>query len=98
MSENKKVNIESMQINLDDNKSIELLSNRLSDLKEKGYKQVIIEIKMSIEQQLTKFSLDIATFERIKEMQELPDWVVINLLLAGGKLKGTDFKVRSINE
>jgi len=98
MSENEKINLSSLQVNLDEEKSVRLVAEQLSELKKNGYKQVTIEIKVASEQELERFELDIATFERIKNTQELPDWVVINLMLAGGKLKGTKYKARVFNE
>ena len=98
MSENEKINIESLQLNLTDEQSIKSVSKRLNEIKKEGYKQVTIDFNISSEQELKRNNIDVQVFKKIKTTQELPDWVVINLLLAGGKLKGKNFKVRSINE
>jgi hypothetical protein len=47
---------------------------------------------------LKKSGLDKEVFKKIKDVQDLPDWVVINLMMAAGKLKESKFKLRLLNE
>lgn len=98
MIEKEKINIRSLKLNFSDEDQLKSLSKHLFELKKKGYKQVTIDLNISSEQELKRNNIDVQVFKKIKTTQELPDWVVINLLLAGGKLKGTKFKVRLINE
>lgn len=91
MIEKEMIELKSLQIDLDDEKSVKLFAETLNELKNKGYDKVKIEIKTSTEQELKKSDLDIEVFKKIKETQDLPDWVVINLMLAGGKLKESKF-------
>jgi len=88
----------SLQLDLADPNSTNLLVQALNELKKNGYEKVIVDIKTSTEQKLKKFGLDINIFEKIKERQELPDWVVVNLMLVEGKLKDSNFKARWLNE
>ena len=97
MIEKELIELKSLQIDLDDEKSIKLFAETLNELKNKGYDKVKIEIKTSTEQELKKSDLDIEVFKKIKETQDLPDWVVINLMLAGGKLGESKFKLRLLN-
>lgn len=97
MIEKELIELKSLQIDLDDEKSIKLFAETLNELKNKGYDRVKIEIKTSTEQELKKSDLDIEVFKKIKETQDLPDWVVINLMLAGGKLRESKFKLRLLN-
>ena len=97
MIEKELIELKSLQIDLDDEKSIKLFADTLNELKNKGYDKVKIEIKTSTEQELKKSDLDIEVFKKIKETQDLPDWVVINLMLAGGKLRESKFKLRLLN-
>jgi len=97
MIEKELIELKSLQIDLDDEKSIKLFAETLYELKNKGYDKVKIEIKTSTEQELKKSDLDIEVFKKIKETQDLPDWVVINLMLAGGKLVESKFKLRLLN-
>jgi hypothetical protein len=46
---------------------------------------------------LNKSQIDIELFRKIKEVQELPDWVVINMILAARKLKSSNFRDRILN-
>lgn len=97
MSEKELIDIMSLQINLDDKDSTELIAETLAELKNKGYHRVTVDIRTSTEQELKKSGLDLKVFNRIKDVQDLPDWVVINLMMAAGKLKESKFKVRSLN-
>jgi len=58
----------------------------------------MIDIKASPKEELKNSGLDNQVFRRIKEIQDLPDWVVINLMLAAGKLKESNYKERLFNE
>jgi hypothetical protein len=98
MSEKETIDIMSVQIDLNDKKSTKLLTQTLIELKNKGYFRVTLDIKTSTEQELKKSGLDIEVFNKIKEMQDIPEWVVINFMLAVGKLKGSQFKLHSIDE
>lgn len=73
------------------------LSDQFEDLKEAGYSQFNLEVKSSIEDEIIKLKVDIDFFSRIKKVQDLPDWVIVKLILAGAKLKSTDFKMRITN-
>ena len=97
MIEKELIELKSLQIDLDDEKSRKLFAETLNELKNKGYDKVKIEIKTSTEQELKKSDLDLEVFKKIKETQDLPDWVVINLMLAGGKLRESKFKLRLLN-
>ena len=98
MNEKESIEIVSLQIDLNDENSTKLVVKKLSELKNEGYDQVTINIKASTEKELKKTNLDIEVFKKIKKIQDLPDWVVINLMLGAGKLKDSKFKVRSLNE
>lgn len=98
MSNKELIEIKSLQINLKDENSTKVFSQTLAELKNKGYESVTIEIKTSAEEELKKSELDMKVFKKIKDTQELPDWVVINLMLAAGKLKGSKFKLGLYNE
>ena len=98
MSEKEIIEIKSLQIDLNDENSTNLVAQKLTELKNEGYDSVTISIKTSTEEELKKSGLDIKVFKKIKQIQDLPDWVVINLMLATGKLKESKFKLRSLNE
>ena len=98
MSEKELIEIKSLQIDLNDENSTNLVTQKLTELKNEGYDRITISIKTSSEEELKKSGLDIEVFKKIKEIQDLPDWVIINLMLATGKLKESKFKVRSLSE
>ena len=97
MNEKELIELKSLVIDLNDHSSVNLLSQTLNELKNNGYTSVTVDIKTSPEQELNKSQIDIELFRKIKEVQELPDWVVINLILAAGKLKNSNLRNRISN-
>jgi hypothetical protein len=94
MNKDELIGLKTLAVDLNDEKSVNSLSQTLSELKEAGYGKVIFEIKTSPDQELNKSQIDIEVFKKIKEVQELPDWVVINFILAAGKLKDSNLNER----
>ena len=83
---------------LNDKENDNKISNKLEELKSSGQVKLNLEIKNSFGKLSQKFDLDIDTFSKIKEIQDLPDWVIIKLLLVEGCLAGSDLKERILNE
>ena len=98
MSEKELIGLKSFKIDLNKESSFKMIFDSLTELKKKGYNQLSIDIKTSPEQELKKSKLDGKIFSKIKETQELPDWVVINFMQAAGKLKNSSFKDRFKSE
>ena len=98
MSNRELIEIKSLQIDLKNDNSAEYIEQTLAELRNKGYESVTIEINTSTEEELKKSGLDWGVFKKIKDTQDLPDWVVINLMLTAGKLKGSEFKLELFNE
>ncbi|MCW8804208.1 MAG: hypothetical protein OQK57_07415 [Ignavibacteriaceae bacterium] len=98
MDKNELIELKSLVIDLNDQNSVSSMVQTFAELKNSGYSQVTVDIKTSPEQELNKSQLDLELFSKIKAVQELPDWVVINLILAAGKLKDSSFKERIFSE
>ena len=84
-------------IDLNDRSSDNTISHSMTEIKNSGYTKVNLEVKTSSEQETIKMRVDMDLFRRIKEVQDLPDWVIIKLILADGKLKDSRFKERISN-
>ena len=84
-------------IDLNDRSSNNTISHSMTEIKNSGYTKVNLEVKTSTEQETIKMRVDMDLFRRIKEVQDLPDWVIIKLILADGKLKDSRFKERISN-
>ncbi|MBE0569955.1 MAG: hypothetical protein IH618_00270 [Ignavibacteriaceae bacterium] len=82
----------SLFIDLNERGSDNSLSDQFVGLKEAGYTHFNLEIKPSIDVEIIKLKVDIDFFSRIKKVQDLPDWVLVKLILANANLKSTDFK------
>jgi len=82
---------------LNDRSSDNTISHSMTEIKNSGYTKVNLEVKTSTEQETIKMRVDMDLFRRIKEVQDLPDWVIIKLILADGKLKDSRLKERISN-
>jgi hypothetical protein len=97
MSKSEPKETKSLFIDLNDRSSDNSLSDQFVDLKKAGYTQFNLEIESSIEDEIINLKVDIDFFSRIKEVQDLPDWVIVKLILADRKLKYSRFKERVPN-
>jgi hypothetical protein len=97
LSENKAKEQKLLFIDLNDTKTDNSISHSIAELKNSGCSQIDLEVKSSPEQETIKLRLSTELFKRIKEVQDLPDWVIIKLILAAGKLKNSGFNERFPN-
>ena len=97
MNRSEGIELKSLFIDLNDRNSDNAISHSVAEIRNSGYTQVNLEVKASTEQETIKFKIDIDLFIKIKEVQDLPDWVIVKLILADGKLKGSSFKKRVSN-
>ncbi len=97
MSETKLNNVKVLNLNLSGEKIYEKISDLVKDLKKEGFEEIEITIQGSTKNKLKKAGFNIKLFERIKTKQDLPDWVVYDLIESSGKLKDTDFNRRLKN-
>lgn len=88
---------ESLNIDLEDRSSDNFISEKIIDLKNSGHHKFNLNIKSSTEKEIQKLDVNIDLFAKIKEIQDLPDWVIIKLILAKGKLESGDFRERIVN-
>ena len=91
------MNSEELFIDLDDRGCDNLLAERIKELKSAGKLKVNLKIKPSSGPEISNLELDTNLFSKIKEVQDLPDWVIVKLFLAEGKLKNSNFKERFSN-
>ena len=97
MNRSEGIELKSLFIDLNDRNSDNAISHSVAEIRNSGYTQVNLEVKTSTEQETIKFQIDIDLFIKIKEVQDLPDWVIVRLILGNAKLKSTDFKKRITN-
>ena len=97
MIESKLKYVKVINLNLNEDKSSEKISELVKDLRKKGFEEIQLTIEGSIISLLKKAGFSIKLFERIKAKQDLPDWFVYDLIESSGKLKGTDFLGRLKN-
>ena len=83
-------------IDMDDKSSDNSISGSINDLTNSGYSSVSLEIRFSSVKR-ESIKLDLVLFKKVKEIQDLPDWVIIKLILAAGSLRESNFKNRLLN-
>ena len=97
MNKTEKKELKFLTIDLNDRSDDNAISAKVENLKGSGSSKVNLEIQNSVDQNVNNILLDIDLFLKIKTIQDLPDWVIIKLILAEGKLSETDFKKRVLN-
>lgn len=88
--------MKSFVFDLNDKQAENLLSKKLDKIKGSGEDRVTLELINVSSRMPQNLELDVEMFSRIKETQELPDWVIVKLLLADKSLSGSDFEERFI--
>ena len=78
-------------IDLNDRSSDNPILEKITELKNSGLSEIQLEVKNSPDYEIQNLQLDIDLFIKIKAIQDLPDWVIIKLILAEGKLKESKF-------
>lgn len=78
-------------IDLNDRSSDNPISEKAKELKNSGQSKVQLKVKNSPDYEIQILQLDVDLFTKIKAIQDLPDWVIIRLILAKGKLKESKF-------
>ncbi len=90
--------LKSIFIDLNDRNSDNLISDKLSELKIEENTFIDLDVKNWLSGKLRKLKLNVRLFKKIKEIQDLPDWVIIKLFLAEGQLIHSDFNKRLPND
>lgn len=85
-------------IDIDDKSSDNTISGRITDLINSGYKSVKLGIRSTSQKKENEIELNLVQFKKIKEIQDLPDWVIIKLILAAGSLRESNLKNRFQND
>ena len=83
-------------IDVDDKSSDNPISGSIGDLINSGYSSMSLEIRFSSGKR-ESIRLDLALFKKVKEIQDLPDWVIVKLILAASSLRESNFKYRLLN-
>jgi len=87
--------MKSLSIDLNDKASENSISERLHEIVQS---EIGLEIKNDSNGKVEKMTLNVHLFTKIKEIQDLPDWVIVKLLMAQGKLGNSDFTERILND
>jgi hypothetical protein len=91
------MNVKEINLKLNEEEISEKLLIMVNELREKGFDEIQLTVKGSIEELIKKAGFSTEVFKRIKNEQDLPDWVVYDLIESTGKLKNTDFSKRLRN-
>jgi len=91
MNENNVIDPKPLFIDLNDKSNDNSISEKIAELKNAGYSKIKLDVNGSSEKENTNLKIDTDLFIKIKSIQELPDWVIIKLIIANGKLKGSKF-------
>ena len=93
MSEIKESPVKTLRINLSDEGNYQTLIDDLKQLKKNGFEEIDISIYGSARKMAVKLGFNIELFNKIIEVQEIPGWVVLNLMKSKGALSNSKIKV-----
>lgn len=77
---------------------LKIPKEELKSLREKGFNEVLVNVYGSARDAAANAGMDIQTFDKIKNVQSLPDSVVLDFLKTKGSLKDGGFKNKIISE
>jgi hypothetical protein len=90
MNEENATKLKSFEINLEDETYHELLNKELLALRDKGISNITVTIKGSVKEIAKELKVDLNVFNKIRTTQDLPDWVVLDLLRTKGAIREKD--------
>lgn len=89
MNENQ-TKIYEFETKINDDGSINLPINKLKELKENGFNEITIVVYGSAKNSAQSMELDLDLFGKIKEVQGLPDAVILDLLKSKGSMTNSN--------
>lgn len=89
MNENQ-TKIYEFETKINDDGSINLPINKIKELKENGFNEIMIVVYGSAIYAAQSMELDLDLFEKIKEVQGLPDAVILDLLKSKGSMTNSN--------
>ena len=87
--------MKSLSIDLNEKASENSIKERLFEIDEEV---INLEIRNDSNGNVGEMTLNVHLFTKIKQIQDLPDWVIVRLMLAEGKLNNSDFRDRILND
>ena len=92
MNKNELSDMKKLSIDLAERSDDNSFSEKVNELKNDGHSQIKLKLKISPEKLTEDLLLDVDLFTKIKTIQDLPDWVIIKLILVKGTLKRSNFQ------
>jgi uncharacterized protein (UPF0335 family) len=97
MNEDDSKVLKSLNISITDKDNQQKVKKVFDELISDGFDEISIEIKASAENAAKNSGFDMKVFNKIKEVQGIPGWVVLNFLSSEGKLSASDFRNRFLD-
>jgi len=94
MNDEKHSELFSFESKIKDDGSIDVPEEKFLLLKQKGFSEIKIVVYADSKKAAANLGYDSNLFDSIKNMQTLPDAVVLEFLSSKGKLKGRNFENR----
>jgi|GEM_PF-2193508 len=94
MNKDKSVLLKSIAVDLKDDDNFEKLIQELKSLRTKGYGKINILVYKSVLDEVRLTGIDETVFNKIKKIQDLPDYVILDFIKSKGTVKNKDFRKR----
>ena len=92
MNEDNLSELFSFETNIDDDGNVKIPMDKFVSYKQKGFSEIKIVVYADSKKLAENLGYNSKLFEEIKNMQSLPDSVVLDLLICKGKLSGKNFE------
>ncbi len=97
MNKDNSILLKSIPVDLEKEENFEQLVRELKSLKNKGYRKTEVLVYKDVIEEVRQQGIDEEVFNRIKEKQDLPAYVILDFLSCEGTVEEDDFKLRAID-
>jgi len=97
MNKEDSILLKSISVDLEKEENFENLIEELKSLKDQGYRKTNVLVYKNVIEEVRQKGIDEEIFNRIKEKQDLPAYVILDFMSCEGIVEEDDFKLRAID-
>ncbi|MCG6915734.1 hypothetical protein LJE86_17665 [bacterium BMS3Abin03] len=95
MNKDNSILLKSIPVDLEKEENFEQLIHELKLLKNKGYRKTEVLVYKDVVEEVKQQGIDEEIFNRIKEKQDLPAYVILDFMNCAGIIEEDDFQIRA---
>ena len=86
--------MKSIEVDLEKDENFEEVVRELKSLRDQGYSRTNILVYKNVLEEIRLAGIDESLFKKIKNKQDLPDYVILDFIRCAGSVKEEDFGKR----